>query len=89
MKALAYKLGSQDFIVSLTNVDVYDAHIMTMEKNDFTVDKFMLWLQDFILEHYSEDGIQYEDSIAEFMDIRQASACIMATGNMDFRILWV
>nr|CAD7585520.1 unnamed protein product [Timema genevievae] len=28
--------------------------------------------QDFILEHYSEDGSQYEDPIAEFMDTRQA-----------------
>ncbi|XP_049939722.1 rhophilin-2 isoform X1 [Schistocerca serialis cubense] len=28
--------------------------------------------KDFILEHYSEDGCQYEDAIAEFMDIRQA-----------------
>nr|CAD7461342.1 unnamed protein product [Timema tahoe] len=27
--------------------------------------------QDFILEHYSEDGSQYEDPIAEFMDTRQ------------------
>jgi len=30
-------------------------------------------LQDFILEHYSEDGSHYEDAIAEFMDIRQVS----------------
>jgi hypothetical protein len=43
-------------------------------------------LQDFILEHYSEDGSQYEDSIAEFMDIRQAGVCVMVTGNVDFRI---
>nr|CAD7439088.1 unnamed protein product [Timema bartmani] len=28
--------------------------------------------KDFILEHYSEDGSQYEDPIAEFMDTRQA-----------------
>ena len=28
--------------------------------------------KDFILEHYSEDGGEYEDSLAELMDIRQA-----------------
>ena len=30
------------------------------------------FFQDFILEHYSEDGADYENAIAEFMDIRQA-----------------
>lgn len=39
------------------------------------------------MEHYSEDGSQYEDSIAEFMDIRQASACMRVIGNVGFRIL--
>ncbi|XP_059089008.1 rhophilin-2-A-like isoform X2 [Tigriopus californicus] len=28
--------------------------------------------KDFILEHYSEDGHEYENAIAEFMDVRQA-----------------
>lgn len=28
--------------------------------------------KDFILEHYSEDGSNYEDAISEFMDMRQA-----------------
>ena len=28
--------------------------------------------KDFVLEHYSEDGAEYEDEIAELMDIRQA-----------------
>jgi hypothetical protein len=30
-------------------------------------------LQDFILEHYSEDSSIYDDAISEFMDIRQVS----------------
>ena len=34
--------------------------------------QFLLLFQDFILEHYSEDGADYENAIAEFMDIRQA-----------------
>jgi hypothetical protein len=29
-------------------------------------------LQDFILEHYSEDGSEYEESLAELQDLRQA-----------------
>lgn len=29
--------------------------------------------QDFILEHYSEDGNNYEDEIADLMDLRQVS----------------
>ena len=28
--------------------------------------------KDFILEHYSEDGTNYENQLAELMDIRQA-----------------
>ena len=28
--------------------------------------------KDFVLEHYSEDADEYENAIAEFMDIRQA-----------------
>lgn len=39
------------------------------------------------MEHYSEDGSQYEDSIAEFMDIRQASVYQKAVGNAVFKIL--
>lgn len=27
--------------------------------------------QDFILQHYSEDGNAYEDEIADLMDLRQ------------------
>ncbi|XP_062442087.1 rhophilin-2 [Rhea pennata] len=34
---------------------------------DFTVS-----LKDFILEHYSKDGSEYEDEIADLMDLRQA-----------------
>lgn len=62
-------------------------HRTIMVKNVLTVDHFLLKLQDFILEHYSEDGSQYEDSIAEFMDIRQASTCVKFVGNVCFRIL--
>lgn len=29
--------------------------------------------QDFILEHYSEDGAEYENEIADLMDLRQVS----------------
>ncbi|XP_077166262.1 rhophilin-2 isoform X1 [Paroedura picta] len=33
---------------------------------------FAVPLKDFILEHYSEDGSEYEDEIADLMDLRQA-----------------
>nr|XP_046257872.1 rhophilin-2 isoform X2 [Scatophagus argus] len=33
---------------------------------------FFTLLKDFILEHYSEDGNNYEDDIADLMDLRQA-----------------
>lgn len=33
----------------------------------------MVSLQDFILEHYSEDSEKYEESITEFMDLRGVS----------------
>ncbi|XP_009318601.1 PREDICTED: rhophilin-2 [Pygoscelis adeliae] len=33
---------------------------------------FTLPLKDFILEHYSEDSSEYEDEIADLMDLRQA-----------------
>lgn len=31
------------------------------------------YFQDFILEHYSEDGTEYENEIADLMDLRQVS----------------
>lgn len=37
--------------------------------------------KDFILEHYSEDGSEYENAIAEFMDIRQAMRTPTRDGN--------
>lgn len=30
--------------------------------------------KDFILEHYSEDSSEYEDEIADLMDLRQVSS---------------
>ena len=38
-------------------------------------------MKDFILEHYSEDGSEYENAIAEFMDIRQAMRTPTRDGN--------
>lgn len=32
---------------------------------------FVYFSQDFILEHYSEDGNSYEEEIADLMDLRQ------------------
>lgn len=31
----------------------------------------MIFLQDFILEHYSEDGNNLDDAIQSFMELRQ------------------
>ena len=36
-----------------------------------SINKVILNFQDFILEHYSEDGNEYEDVIKEFMNMRQ------------------
>lgn len=41
-----------------------------------------LFLQDFILEHYSEDSYLYEDEIADLMDLRQVCFC-MQQGRED------
>lgn len=32
---------------------------------------FFFFLQDFILEHYSEDGSNFQDEIDDLMDLRQ------------------
>lgn len=38
------------------------------------------YFQDFILEHYSEDGAEYENEIADLMDLRQVSwLCLIFT----------
>lgn len=37
---------------------------------------FFFSLQDFILEHYSEDSYLYEDDIADLMDLRQVRAAV-------------
>lgn len=35
--------------------------------------------QDFILQHYSEDGNSYEDEIADLMDLRQVPPTVTPT----------
>lgn len=37
---------------------------------------FFFSVQDFILEHYSEDSYLYEDDIADLMDLRQVRAAV-------------
>lgn len=39
------------------------------------------YLQDFILEHYSEDSYLYEDQIADLMDLRQVRFCMQQGGE--------
>lgn len=39
---------------------------------EFYLFKYFIF-QDFILEHYSEDSSEYEDEIADLMDLRQVS----------------
>ena len=39
-----------------------------------------LFLQDFILEHYSEDSYLYEDEIADLMDLRQVRCWVRRGG---------
>lgn len=41
-----------------------------------TLALFFFSLQDFILEHYSEDSYLYEDDIADLMDLRQVKAAV-------------
>ena len=38
-------------------------------------------MQDFILEHYSEDSYLYEDEIADLMDLRQVQFCVQQGGE--------
>lgn len=54
-----------------------------MVLND-TLSQFNLipfFLQDFILEHYSEDSYLYEDEIADLMDLRQVRFCTQQGGE--------
>lgn len=38
--------------------------------------------QDFILQHYSEDGNSYEEEIADLMDLRQVSCAVTSILRM-------
>ena len=40
---------------------------------------FYLSLQDFVLEHYSEDSDAYSDEIQEFSDLRQVCVLLQET----------
>lgn len=55
-------------IYHLTNIKLSIKQIVTM----ITIIIIYL-LQDFILEHYSEDGENYEEAIAELMETRQVN----------------
>lgn len=37
----------------------------------FYLKYFIFMYQDFILEHYSEDELSFEDELADLMDLRQ------------------
>ena len=52
----------------MTYLIIFNPHAV---KDDYDKISWNIF-QDFILEHYSEDGADYENAIAEFMDIRQA-----------------
>lgn len=43
---------------------------------DWHLGFFFFSLQDFILEHYSEDSYLYEDDIADLMDLRQVRVAV-------------
>lgn len=49
--------------------------------NDALQDLISFFLQDFILEHYSEDSSLYEDEIADLMDLRQVRRCVQRGGG--------
>lgn len=49
--------------------------------NDTLQDLISFFLQDFILEHYSEDSYLYEDEIADLMDLRQVRCCVWRAGE--------
>lgn len=49
--------------------------------NDALQDLISFFLQDFILEHYSEDSSLYEDEIADLMDLRQVRRCVRRGGG--------
>lgn len=48
---------------------------------DALQDLISFCLQDFILEHYSEDSYLYEDEIADLMDLRQVRCCVQWGGE--------
>lgn len=43
---------------------------------------FFVLFQDFILEHYSEDGDRYEEAIAELMETRQVIIIIKKNSSI-------
>ena len=47
----------------------------------------LLLLQDFILEHYSEDGENYEEAIAELMETRQVNRYVFIKNSFRLYIL--
>ncbi|OXB84014.1 UNVERIFIED_CONTAM: hypothetical protein H355_015525 [Colinus virginianus] len=59
-------------LTSLYIIETFSIPLVPLGLKETKEVDFTLPLKDFILEHYSEDSSEYEDEIADLMDLRQA-----------------
>uniref|UniRef100_A0A8C5BI02 Rhophilin, Rho GTPase binding protein 2 n=1 Tax=Gadus morhua TaxID=8049 RepID=A0A8C5BI02_GADMO len=67
IKQMRMRAGAENLLKEMSNIPLIPLGLKETKEVDFSVA-----FKDFILEHYSEDGNDYEDEIADLMDLRQA-----------------
>ncbi|MGH0138811.1 UNVERIFIED_CONTAM: hypothetical protein FKN15_019539 [Acipenser sinensis] len=67
IKEMRMRAGAENLLRETSSLPLIPLGLKETKEADFSVP-----FKDFILEHYSEDGSNYEDTIADLMDLRQA-----------------
>uniref|UniRef100_A0A8C5RMJ9 Rhophilin Rho GTPase binding protein 2 n=1 Tax=Laticauda laticaudata TaxID=8630 RepID=A0A8C5RMJ9_LATLA len=67
LKAVRMRAGAENLLRETFSIPLIPLGLKETKDVDFAAP-----LKDFILEHYSEDGAEYENEIADLMDLRQA-----------------
>ncbi|RXN17365.1 rhophilin-2 isoform X1 [Labeo rohita] len=68
IKQMRIRAGAENLLKETSSIPLIPLGLKETKDVDFAVA-----LKDFILEHYSEDGSNFQDEIDDLMDLRQAS----------------
>ncbi|PIO39788.1 hypothetical protein AB205_0034610, partial [Aquarana catesbeiana] len=78
LKAMRMRAGAENLLRATTNNKVREQVLLELSYVNSNLqvlkeelERLNISVEDFILEHYSEDGADYENELADLMDLRQ------------------